>query len=55
MHGILLLQMQMSSAAKATAGEPIFGVYPGNRKGNPLPNSSANLVDRGTKMNIGKS
>ena len=32
---------------KATAGEPIFGVN-ANCKGNPPPNPSANLVDKGT-------
>ena len=46
---IFSIQMQLSSAAKATAGEPIFGVYP-FRMGNPPPNPSANLVDRGISI-----
>ena len=40
-------QMQLSSAAEATAGEPIIGVN-AFCKGNPPPNPSANLVDKGT-------
>ena len=40
------IQIRLSSAANATAGEPIIGVYP-KRKGNPPPNPSANLVGRG--------
>ena len=27
-----------------------FGVYPSDRKGNPPPNPSANLVDRGMSI-----
>ena len=40
-------QMQLSSAAEATAGEPIFWGE-SEWKGNPPPNPSANLVDKGT-------